>query len=161
MTKLPIDESIAASQFGRARAKPLITLLLILSMATSVFMMTAFLGIQYTLTNLLEQKSDTSGMGWAHHLETQFPEAGKLAGITKGGLFASPQKKGEMAAKAPINMVDILPINTATIIMTTLRLKIRPLTQITCMPHSWLTKNLTITAIILHPLSMKNTTILH
>lgn len=97
MTKLPIDESIAASQFGRARAKPLTTLLLIISMATSVFIMIAYLGIQYTLTNLLEQKSDTLGMGWAHHLETQFPDAGKIAGINNGGLIFSAHKQEEMA----------------------------------------------------------------
>jgi diguanylate cyclase (GGDEF)-like protein len=97
MTKLPIDESIAASQFGRVRAKPLTTLLLIISMATSVFIMIAYLGIQYTLNNLLEQKSDTLGMGWAHHLETQFPDAGKIAGITNGGLIFSAHKKAEMA----------------------------------------------------------------
>lgn len=97
MTKIPIDESIAASQFGRARAKPLTTLLLIISMATSVFIMIAYLGIQYALTNLLEQKSDTLGMGWAHHLETQFPDAGNIAGVANGGAILSSHKKAEMA----------------------------------------------------------------
>ncbi|MEP2946812.1 MAG: EAL domain-containing protein [Lentilitoribacter sp.] len=96
-TDLTIDDSTIASQMGYARGKTLIKFILLLIIAISVFIAIAFTGIQYALNNLLEEKSNSLGMGWAHHLETQFPDAGQIAGITNSRMVYSDYTKGEMA----------------------------------------------------------------
>lgn len=96
-TDLTIDDSTIASQMGYARGKTLIKFILLLIIAISVFIAIAFSGIQYALNNLLEEKANSLGMGWAHHLETQFPDAGQIAGITNSRMIYSDYTKGEMA----------------------------------------------------------------
>ena len=96
-TELTIDDSAIASQMGYARGKTLIKFILLIAIAISVFIAIAFTGIQYALNNLLQEKSNSLGMGWAHHLETQFPDAGQIAGVTNSDMIYSDQTKGEMA----------------------------------------------------------------
>lgn len=97
VTELSIDDSTIASQMGHLRGKALFKLISILTVSITIFFVVALTGIQYTLNNLLEEKSNSLGMGWAHHLETQFPNAGGIAGISEGDMIYSNFTKGEMA----------------------------------------------------------------
>ena len=97
ITELTIDDATIAAQFDNARGKSLLKFVFILLITATLFFPAAFIGIQYALNNLLVEKSDSLGMGWAHHLETQFPEAGKIAGVTSKSSLFSSHTKSEMA----------------------------------------------------------------
>lgn len=97
ITELTIDDATIAAQFDDARGKSLLKFVFILIITATLFFSAVFIGIQYALNNLLVEKSDSLGMGWAHHLETQFPEAGKIAGVTQESSLFSSHTKSEMA----------------------------------------------------------------
>jgi diguanylate cyclase (GGDEF)-like protein len=97
ITELTIDDATIAAQFDDARGKSLLKFVFILIITATLFFSAVFIGIQYALNKLLVEKSDSLGMGWAHHLETQFPEAGKIAGVTQESSLFSSHTKSEMA----------------------------------------------------------------
>ncbi|MEP3198327.1 MAG: EAL domain-containing protein [Lentilitoribacter sp.] len=97
IAELQIDDATIAAQFENARGKSLLKLTFILILMATLFFSAAFIGIQYALNNLLVEKSNSLGMGWAHHLETQFPDAGKIAGVTEESSLFSSHTKSEMA----------------------------------------------------------------
>lgn len=97
ITEFSIDDATIAGQIDDARGHPLVRFISILAIVAALFFSAAHIGIQYALNNLLVEKSNSLGMGWAYHLETQFPDAGKIAGVTHKSPLFSSHTKSEMA----------------------------------------------------------------
>lgn len=96
LNEVTMHDTRIAPQNGQLTAVLSKKFYFLFALAAVIFLISTFLGVQYILNNLLTQKSHTIGMSWAHHIETQIPKAGAIAGISEAKQAPSEQERAKL-----------------------------------------------------------------